>query len=61
MMTKRMIPWLWFRLVVILGFFIFVMIKGMPLIGLIAIGLFVLSALQLRTAYRSQTPQEPQQ
>lgn len=54
MLTERMIPWLYFRLVVILGFFIFVTIKGMTLISLITVGLFVLTALQLRTAYTSK-------
>lgn len=61
MMTERMIPWLYFRLVAILIFFIFVTIKGMALISLIAVGLFVLTALQIRTAYASRNSQENHQ
>lgn len=59
-MAERAIPFLWFRLFAILGFFIFVMFKGMPIVALISIGLFVLTAVQLRDAYRSKSPHKQQ-
>lgn len=52
-MQKQMIPWLWVRLVGLLIFFVFVLTQQMPIVALIALILFVLTAIQLRSAYRA--------
>ncbi|QMV85266.1 hypothetical protein HW450_00420 [Corynebacterium hindlerae] len=54
MPTEKLIPWLWFRLVALLAFFIFVMTQQMPLVAGITLILFVLTAFQLRTAYKNK-------
>lgn len=54
MLTERMIPMLWFRLVVVIGFAIFVATQKMWLVMVIAIALAGLTGWQLQQAYRNK-------
>ncbi|RNE49134.1 hypothetical protein [Corynebacterium alimapuense] len=52
MLATRMIPAMWLRLVVLIGFGTYVLIEQMWVIGAIAVGLLLLTIWQLRYAYR---------
>lgn len=54
MLTERMIPMLWFRLVVVIGFAIFVATQKMWLVMVIAIALAGLTGWQLQQAYQNK-------
>ena len=54
MLTERMIPMLWFRLVVVIGFAIFVATQKMWLVMVIAIVLAGLTGWQLQQAYQNK-------
>lgn len=54
MLTERMIPMLWFRLVVIIGFAIFVATQKMWLVMVIAIALAGLTGWQLQQAHQNK-------
>lgn len=51
-MPQRMIPFVWVRLLVILGFGVFVTLEGLWILTVIAAALALLSAWQLVSAYR---------
>ena len=52
MLAARMIPALWFRLIVLLGFTLFMTWESAYIFSIIALLLAALTACQLRTAYR---------
>lgn len=52
MLAARMIPALWFRLIVLLGFTLFMTWESAYIFSSIALLLAALTAWQLRTAYR---------
>ena len=52
MLSQKMIPYLWARLVATLVFAGFVAWQSMWLLRVIAIGLAALTSFQLRTAYQ---------
>lgn len=54
MPTEKMIPWLWLRLVALLAFTIITTAQGLVVVAAIAGVLFVLTAFQLRGAYRGK-------
>lgn len=54
MLASRMIPALWFRLIVLVGFMLFMLRENMLLISLIAFVLLSVTGWQLRTAYRTR-------
>lgn len=54
MLTERMIPMLWFRLVVVIDFAIFVATQKMWLVMVIAIVLAGLTGWQLQQAYQNK-------
>ncbi len=56
MMAARMIPALWFRLVILIGFTLFMVWESMWILSLIGLGLLALTGWQLRSAYQ-QRPQ----
>lgn len=58
MLSQKMIPYLWARLVATLVFAGFVAWQSMWLLCVIAIGLAALTGLQLRTAYHQQKEQK---
>ncbi|AGF72449.1 hypothetical protein [Corynebacterium halotolerans] len=53
-MAQRMIPVIWIRLLVILGFGAFMVYEGMWALAAIAAVLAILSAAQLVNAYRQR-------
>lgn len=53
-MAQRMIPVIWIRLLVILGFGAFMIYEGMWVLAAIAAVLAILSAAQLVSAYRQR-------
>lgn len=53
-MAQRMIPVIWIRLLVILGFGAFMIYEGMWVLAVIAAVLVILSAAQLVSAYRQR-------
>ncbi|APT86828.1 MULTISPECIES: hypothetical protein [Corynebacterium] len=53
MSSRHIIPALWFRLVVLLGFIIFVGFQSMWIVLSVAVALVGLTAWQLLRAYRS--------
>lgn len=54
MLAARMIPALWFRLIVLLGFTLFMTWESAYIFSIIALLLTALTAWQLRTAYRNR-------
>lgn len=58
MAANRMIPMIWIRLVILLGFAVFTGYQGMWWIAAIALGLAVLSGWQLASAYREKRETE---
>lgn len=54
MLASRMIPALWFRLIVLAGFMLFMLRENMLLISLVALALLGVTGWQLRTAYRAR-------
>lgn len=58
MLASRIIPMLWFRLVIITGFMLFMLWEGSWIIGLVALLLLGVSAWQLRTAYHTRDSQK---
>lgn len=54
MLSARMIPMLWIRLAVLIGFTAFVAFQQMWIITLIAVAMFALTVWQLLAAYRSK-------
>ncbi len=59
-MAHRMIPVIWFRLLVILGFGVFMLAEGLWILTAVAAALALLSVWQLVSAYRQRTV-EPSQ
>ena len=59
-MASRMIPALWFRLIVLVGFTAFVFWESMWVFGLIGILLIGVSGWQLWTAYKTKGEVERQ-
>ncbi|ANE04004.1 hypothetical protein [Corynebacterium crudilactis] len=60
MMASRMIPALWFRLIILLGFTGFVLWESQWIFGLIGVLLIAVSAWQLWTAYKTRDEVEKQ-
>lgn len=58
MMAARMIPALWFRLVILIGFMLFMLWESMWVLSVIGLVLLLLTAWQLRTAYQQRPPQD---
>lgn len=54
MVAGRMIPMIWVRLGILLGFAVFVGYQGMWIITLIAVALAAISGWQLSAAYRER-------
>lgn len=54
MLASRMIPMIWLRLIVLLGFAVFVAYQGMWIVALIALALVAVSGWQLAAAYREK-------
>ncbi|GAA1473923.1 hypothetical protein P4N68_00130 [Corynebacterium felinum] len=52
MLSQRMLPFLWLRLIVVIGFTAFVAYQGMWLIALIGLGLTALTGYQIYSALR---------
>lgn len=57
MIASRMIPALWFRLIVLVGFILFMAWESMWILCLVGLGLLALSGWQLRTAYQQRGTQ----
>ena len=57
MLTERMIPFLWLRLVVVVGFTLFVAWQQLWLIAVIGVLLFALTGYQIYSASKSNTHQ----
>lgn len=55
MLAQRMLPFIWLRLVVLIGFTIFVATKSMWLITLIAVALTGWTIFQLAYTYRNSS------
>ncbi|QQU87403.1 hypothetical protein I6I68_06910 [Corynebacterium glucuronolyticum] len=53
MLAERMLPFIWLRLVVLIGFTIFVAVKSMWVVTLIAVALTVWTVFQLAYTYRN--------
>lgn len=54
MLASRMIPALWFRLIILIAFVIYMFWEGLWVLGLIGIALMALTGWQIATAYRSR-------
>lgn len=54
MNTRQIIPFMWLRLVVVIGFTIFVAVQHMWVIVAISVLLVLLTVWQLRSAYRNR-------
>lgn len=57
MPVEKMIPWLWFRVIALLIFFVVMLVLDYPFVAIVALVMFILSAWQLRTAYRHKSSQ----
>ena len=57
MLTERMIPFLWLRLVVVVGFTLFVAWQQLWLIAIIGVLLSALTGYQIYSASKSNTHQ----
>lgn len=55
MLAQRMLPFIWLRLVVLIGFTIFVATKSMWLVTLIAVALTGWTIFQLAYTYRNSS------
>lgn len=58
MIASRMIPALWFRLIILLGFVLFMLWESMWIIALISLILVGVTGWQLSSAYRTRDSQE---
>lgn len=58
MMASRMIPALWLRFIVLIGFTLFMLWESTWIISLIGIALTLITAWQLRTAYQQRDQRE---
>lgn len=58
MMASRMIPALWLRFIVLIGFTLFMLWESTWIISLIGIALTLVTAWQLRTAYMHRPQRE---
>ncbi|MDO5098233.1 MAG: hypothetical protein Q4D85_05685 [Corynebacterium sp.] len=54
MLAERMLPFLWIRLVVVLGFTIFAFYQSITILAIVGIGLAVLTGFQIFSAYRNR-------
>lgn len=58
MMASRMIPALWLRFIVLIGFTLFMVWESTWIISLVGLALTFLTAWQLRTAYQQRNQRE---
>lgn len=57
MLAQKVLPLLWLRFAVVIGFGIYVATEQMWLISAISAGLAILTGLQIRSAYKSYDSQ----
>lgn len=54
MIARRMIPWLWLRLIIVAGFTVYTAVDSSWYLSAIGVVLIVITGAQLRTAYQQQ-------
>ncbi|AKK05904.1 hypothetical protein CMUST_07895 [Corynebacterium mustelae] len=61
MLAERMLPFLWIRLVIVLGFTVFAFYQSITILAVVGIGLALLTGFQIFSAYRNRLSEEQDQ